>query len=78
MTLDKLSVLNISLVGMNKSLPVRFFFCTYTEMIPTQKKEDMTKIQLNKNIFYFELGSKPNVDIFGIEVYMWKQHDFEI
>ena len=37
----------------------------------------MTNVKVNKNIFYFELSSKPNVDILGISFYMWKQHDFE-
>ena len=32
----------------------------------------MTKAQANKNIFYFELVSKPNVDIDGVAVSMWK------
>ena len=27
---------------------------------------------MNRNIFYFELSSKPNYDIDGIIVYMWK------
>ena len=30
----------------------------------------MTKVQANKSIFYFELSSKPNFDIFGIIVYI--------
>ena len=30
----------------------------------------MTKVQANKNIFYLELSSKPNVDIYGITVSM--------
>ena len=42
-----------------------------------QKKEDMKKLQVNKSIFYFKLSSKNNVDILGITVSMWKQHDFE-
>ena len=42
-----------------------------------QKKEDMTKLQVNKNIFYFELSSKPNVYIHGITVSMWEGHTFE-
>ena len=28
--------------------------------------------------FYFELITKPNVEIIGITVYMWKRYDFEI
>ena len=32
--------------------------------------KDMTKVQVNKNIFYFEPSSKPNVGIYGITVSM--------
>ena len=37
----------------------------------------MTKVQVNKNIFYFELGGKSNFDIVGIPVSMWGKHAFE-
>ena len=37
----------------------------------------MKKLQLNKNMFYSELISKPNVVILGITVSMWKHHEFE-
>ena len=37
----------------------------------------MTKVQVNNNIFYFELSRKTNFDILGITVSMWKYHDFE-
>ena len=37
----------------------------------------MTKVQTNKDIFYFELNSKTIFDIIGITVSIWKQHDFE-
>ena len=37
----------------------------------------MTKVQVDKNIFYFELSSKPNVHIIGTTVSMWKPHNFE-
>ena len=37
----------------------------------------MTKVQAKKNIFYFELSSKQNVDIEGITVSMQKKHQFE-
>ena len=46
------------------------------EMFSIQNKEDMKKLQV-KNIFYFELSIKPNVDILGITVSMWKQYDFD-
>ena len=36
----------------------------------------MTKLQVNKNTSYFELSSKPNVDILGIAVYLWGKHEF--
>ena len=32
---------------------------------------------MNKNIFYFKLSIKLNVDIDGIIVYMWGKHEFE-
>ena len=37
----------------------------------------MTKVQAKKNIFYFELSSKPNFDTVGIAVSMWKKHESE-
>ena len=37
----------------------------------------MTKVQVKNNIFYYELSSKPNVDIIGITVYMYKRNNFE-
>ena len=37
----------------------------------------MEKVQLNKNIFSFELRSKPYLDILGITVSMREKHDFE-
>ena len=37
----------------------------------------MIKVQVKNNIFYFELSSKPDVDILGISVSMWKNHGFE-
>ena len=37
----------------------------------------MTKVQVNRNIFYFELISKPNVDMIGITVSIWKQQNLE-
>ena len=35
------------------------------------------KVQVKKNIFYYELSSKPNVYIIGITVSMWKEHKYE-
>ena len=54
---------------------MRFVLCTYIEMLPIKK--DRTKLQVNKNIFNFELSIKPNVDIYGIVVSMWEKHEFE-
>ena len=34
-------------------------------------------VQVNKNILYFELSSKLNVDIDSIILSIWKKHDFE-
>ena len=38
----------------------------------------MTKLQMNKNMFYFELSSKPDVDILGITSYMWKKKTLKL
>ena len=38
------------------------------------QKRNMTKVLVNKNIFYFELSSKTNVDILGITVSMCNKH----
>ena len=51
--------------------------CTEIEMVLIQKEENMTKLQVNKNIFFVELSSKPNVDIIVITLYMCKIYDFE-
>ena len=32
---------------------------------------------MSKNIFYFEIISKPNIVILGITVSMWEKHYFE-
>ena len=32
----------------------------------------MAKVQANKDMFFFELSSKPNVDVVVITVSMWK------
>ena len=50
---------------------MRFILCTDLENLSIQKQIKMKKLQLNKNIFYFELSSKPNFGIVGIAVYMW-------
>ena len=40
-------------------------------MSSIKNKEDMTEVQVNKYIFYFEFSSKPNVDILDIAFSMW-------
>ena len=42
-----------------------------------KKKEKMTKLQVNKHIFYFELSSKPHVDTIVIKVSIWRRNYFE-
>ena len=64
------------MVDIEKYFPMRFILFTEAEMLFIQKKEDMTKVQVKKYIFYFELSSKYNVDILGITVSMCKRRDF--
>ena len=51
---------------------MRFILCTDIEILSIQKQIKMKKLQVNKNIFYFELSSKPNFGIVDIAVYMWE------
>ena len=37
----------------------------------------MTTVQVNNNSSYYEVSSKTYVEITGITVSMWKQHNFE-
>ena len=46
-------------------------------MVLIQKEENMTEVQVNNNIYYYKSSSKPNVEIIGITISMWKQNDFE-
>ena len=46
-------------------------------MVLIQKEDNIKKVQVNKNIFYYELNNKPNVDVISITVYICKQHNFE-
>ena len=62
-TLEELSVLNFSLVEIKTYLPIRFVFFTETEMLLTQKEEKNEKVQVNNDIYYFEVISKPIFDI---------------
>ena len=41
-----------------------------------KKEANITKVQVNNNVFYYELSSKPNVEIIVIIVSMWKHHNF--
>ena len=65
-TLEELSVLNSSLVEIRTTLPIRFVLCTETEILLIQKDENMTKVQVRNIICYYEVISKPNVDIIVI------------
>ena len=69
-------MLKFSLVEIDAYFPIRFFLCTETEMLFIQKGK-MTKVKVKNNVFYYELSSKPNVDIIVITVYLWKQHNLE-
>ena len=51
--------------------------CKETKILPIQKEENMTKIQVNNNIYYHEVISKPNFYIIVIALCMWKQNHFE-
>ena len=46
-------------------------------MLLIKKEENMTKVQENNNIYYYEVISKSNYDKIGIVVSMCKQHNFE-
>ena len=70
-------MLKFPLVEIGTYFPIRFVVCKDIEMLSIQMKEDMTKLQVNKNIFYFELSIKPNVVIDGITVSMWKNMSFK-
>ena len=37
----------------------------------------MIKLQVNTNIFHYEVSSTTNIDILCIIVSIWKQHNFE-
>ena len=51
-----------------------FVLCTDIEMLSIKKR---TKSRVKKNIFYFEIIIKPNVDIVGITVSVLKNNEFE-
>ena len=58
-------------------LPIRLVLCTEYEMMLIQKEKNMTKVEANDNIYYYEVSIKPNIEIIGISVYLRKQHNFE-
>ena len=62
--------MKFQLVEIKTSFTMRFVVCTYIEMLSTQKQGNMTKLQVNQDILYFEIISKPNLDSLGITVYM--------
>ena len=37
----------------------------------------MKKVQVNNKIFFCKVINKPNIDILGITISMWKQQIFE-
>ena len=41
------------------------------------KEENITKLQVNNNIYYYEVGSKPNVDSIGITLSMRKKYNLK-
>ena len=41
------------------------------------KEENITKLQVNNNIYYYEVSSKPNVDSIGITLSMRKKHNLK-
>ena len=59
-------MLKFLLVEIETTLPMRFVLLTETEMLLIQKEENLIKIQVNNKIYYYEVISKPNVDIIGI------------
>ena len=62
-------MIKFQLVEIDTLFPLSFFLCTYIEMFSS--KTIYEKITSEK-YFYFELSSKPNVDIVGITVPMRK------
>ena len=46
-------------------------------MLLIQNEENITKVHVNYNIYYYEVSSQPNVDLICIAVSMRKQQNFE-
>ena len=54
--IENLSLMKFILVEIETYFPVGFVLCTDIEMLSIKKEYE--KLQVNKNIFYFELSSK--------------------
>ena len=76
-TLRIISV-EVSLVEIETSLPIRFVLSKENEIMLIQKEENMTKVQAKNKKFYYELINEPNVDIIVITVYMWKDINLKL
>ena len=70
------TMMKFQLVEIETYFPMRFFLCIEIEMLSIIYLKIWKKYK-QKNLFCFELSSKPNVDIDGITVSMWGKHEFE-
>ena len=70
-------MLKFSLVEMDKSPTIRFEYYKETEIILILKEENITKVNVINNSYYYEFVSKTNIYIIGITVHMWEKHNFE-
>ena len=70
--------MHIPLVETETSFPLRVVLCTETETLLIERKENMTKVKVNNNIYYYEVISKSNVHIIGLTVFIPKQHKFGV
>ena len=69
-------MLKFPLVDIETPFSIRIYFTQKPKYVNPKERKYDNSISEN-NIFYYELGSKPNVDILGITVSMYKQHNFE-
>ena len=63
-------MLKFSLVQIETSLQIRFFLFVEIELLSIQKEENMKKVQVKNDVFYYEVSSKFNIDMIGIAVSM--------
>ena len=70
-------MLKFPLIEIETYFIIRLVLCADIHMMSIQSKSYLTKVKLNKNIFYFGIISKPNVGILGIAISIWKHNDFE-